>query len=87
MENSTLDSSSMIREKVKVHSYGPMVANTSANGKRVNNMALAPTSARKELRNKVSGRMVVKLDGSMKPERTSSKMAVIIKRRTDMVIA
>ena len=77
----------MIREKVKVHSYGLTVANISANGKQENSMVSAPTSARKELRNKVNGRMVVKLDGLMKQVRTRCKMAVNIKRRTDMVIA
>ena len=63
MAKSTLVSSLTISVKVKVLSFGPMAVNTSVSGKLVSSMVSAPTSAKKELRNRASGRMVVRLDG------------------------
>ena len=53
----------MTNAKVKALLCGLMAVNTSVSGKLVSSMVSAPTSAKRELRSRASGRMVVRLDG------------------------
>ena len=53
----------MTNAKAMVPSFGRMVVNISASGRLVSNMESAHTSARRELRSKVNGKMDVKSSG------------------------
>ena len=63
-ERCTPVSSSMISVKEMAHLYGPMDANTSANGKPESSTVSVPTLVKMEWRSRESGRMAARSNGS-----------------------